>query len=283
MAVIANYGLPQGLAGATAAASFAGATVSGAPVSGTYEVGDLTIDQSGSIWICTVAGSPGTFVELTNIITGTGSTLGNEGRAAVLTNATSPGALGNRSDHFLAGIGPKWTQDSVNGAQAGDSAAWVSTAGTTETYYEAYTPSGSFDIHARVTCGSGVQSNGTISSVLVGLTDSGGLSGNGMFMALSNSTGALQFRQVSLDSGVFNIRNTAGIQNATGGATQGWTYIRLEGNGSSQTALWAYDRFTWVIPLTFAKSFTPARLYFSFPGSSGDGEGASIDFIDVVA
>ena len=50
-----------GLTGATAAARFVGGTASGAPSSGTFAVGDFVVDQAGHVWICTVAGSPGTW------------------------------------------------------------------------------------------------------------------------------------------------------------------------------------------------------------------------------
>jgi hypothetical protein len=52
---------PTGLTGATAVSRYAGATARGAPASGTFAVGDFIIDQTGSIWICTTAGSPGTW------------------------------------------------------------------------------------------------------------------------------------------------------------------------------------------------------------------------------
>lgn len=51
-----------GLLGAIAAARFAGATAAGAPTTGTFAIGDFVIDQSGTLWICTVAGTPGTWV-----------------------------------------------------------------------------------------------------------------------------------------------------------------------------------------------------------------------------
>jgi Concanavalin A-like lectin/glucanases superfamily len=57
-----GYLSTQGLAGATAASRYVGATTSGAPASGTFAVGDFVLDQTGSWWICTVAGSPGTWV-----------------------------------------------------------------------------------------------------------------------------------------------------------------------------------------------------------------------------
>jgi len=50
-----------GLPGATAASRHAGATTSGAPTSGTFAVGDYIIDQTGAMYVCTVAGTPGTW------------------------------------------------------------------------------------------------------------------------------------------------------------------------------------------------------------------------------
>jgi hypothetical protein len=55
----------SGLTGATAASRYVGGTASGAPTSGTFAVGDFVIDQTAKIWICTVAGTPGTWVQLT--------------------------------------------------------------------------------------------------------------------------------------------------------------------------------------------------------------------------
>jgi hypothetical protein len=55
---------PTGLTGATAASRYVGGTASGSPGSGTFAIGDYVIDQSGAIWVCTVAGSPGTWVKL---------------------------------------------------------------------------------------------------------------------------------------------------------------------------------------------------------------------------
>ncbi|HEV2375856.1 MAG TPA: hypothetical protein VGS19_27275 [Streptosporangiaceae bacterium] len=55
---------PTGLTGATAASRYVGATASGAPASGTFAVGDHVIDQTGYLWVCTVAGTPGTWVRV---------------------------------------------------------------------------------------------------------------------------------------------------------------------------------------------------------------------------
>lgn len=51
-----------GLTGAVNASRYAGATAGGAPTTGTFAVGDFVIDRTGAIWICTAAGSPGTWV-----------------------------------------------------------------------------------------------------------------------------------------------------------------------------------------------------------------------------
>ena len=50
-----------GMAGATAASRYAGATTFGAPTTGTFAVGDYVVDQSGAMYVCTVAGTPGTW------------------------------------------------------------------------------------------------------------------------------------------------------------------------------------------------------------------------------
>ena len=50
-----------GLPGATAASRHAGATASGAPTTGTFAVGDFIVDQSGAMYVCIVAGTPGTW------------------------------------------------------------------------------------------------------------------------------------------------------------------------------------------------------------------------------
>lgn len=57
-------GYPLGLTGVTGATRYVGATASGAPASGTFAVGDFSIDQTGALYVCTVAGSPGTWSQV---------------------------------------------------------------------------------------------------------------------------------------------------------------------------------------------------------------------------
>lgn len=66
-------GLPLALTGAVSATRYVGATASVAPTTGTFAVGDFVITQNAKIFICTVAGSPGTWVQVGS---GTGDVVG---------------------------------------------------------------------------------------------------------------------------------------------------------------------------------------------------------------
>lgn len=81
-----------GLTGAVAASRYAGATVSGAPQTGTFAVGDFVIDQSGAIWICTAAGSPGTWGQSGALITDVLALNGGSDTAASAPVLTGIGA-----------------------------------------------------------------------------------------------------------------------------------------------------------------------------------------------
>lgn len=70
-----------GLTGAAAASRYVGATASGAPTSGTFAVGDFVIDQTGNLWVCTVLGTPGTWVSVLRFgTTATTAAAGNDAR-----------------------------------------------------------------------------------------------------------------------------------------------------------------------------------------------------------
>ena len=55
------YLTATGVGNATTATRYVGGTANGAPTSGTFSVGDFIIDQTGTIWVCTTAGTPGTW------------------------------------------------------------------------------------------------------------------------------------------------------------------------------------------------------------------------------
>jgi hypothetical protein len=73
-----------GLTGATAPARWVGGTTSGAPTTGTWLAGDFVIDQSGFIWVCNVAGSPGSW----NSATGGGVTSVTAADTSVIVGGT---------------------------------------------------------------------------------------------------------------------------------------------------------------------------------------------------
>lgn len=64
-----------GLTGAVAGTRLVGATSSGAPGSGTFLLGDMVVDQTGAIWVCTTAGTPGTWTEIPPLLAPTKKTI----------------------------------------------------------------------------------------------------------------------------------------------------------------------------------------------------------------
>lgn len=80
----------SGLTGAVSGARFVGATASGAPTSGTFSIGDWIVDRGGNMWVCTVAGSPGTWVSV-----GSGRELGY---AEITSSFTKPTAGAGAED-----------------------------------------------------------------------------------------------------------------------------------------------------------------------------------------
>jgi len=73
----AIQGLPVGLTGAVSPTRYVGGNASGAPTTGTFAVGDFTVNADGSIYICTVAGTPGTWAAVSG--GGGGVTVEDEG------------------------------------------------------------------------------------------------------------------------------------------------------------------------------------------------------------
>ena len=88
-----------GLTGATSGARFVGATASGAPASGTFKVGDFCIDQTGKIFVCTVAGTSGTWVNVSSARSPTAVPTGMQSLTAssdnILTGSVAAFAAGD--------------------------------------------------------------------------------------------------------------------------------------------------------------------------------------------
>ena len=81
-----------GLTGATAGTRLAGSTSSGSPATGTFLTGDVVVDRTGTIWVCTASGSPGTWkAALVSPMTTLGDTIygGASGAGTRLAGSTS--------------------------------------------------------------------------------------------------------------------------------------------------------------------------------------------------
>lgn len=64
---VATAFAPTGLTGATQVTRYVGGVSTVAPTTGTFAVGDYVISRNGKIFVCTVAGSPGTWIEPASI------------------------------------------------------------------------------------------------------------------------------------------------------------------------------------------------------------------------
>ena len=59
--MVATVFAPAGKEGAGLPTRYVGATSSGSPTYGAFEIGDLVVDRTGVMYICTAAGIPGTW------------------------------------------------------------------------------------------------------------------------------------------------------------------------------------------------------------------------------
>jgi hypothetical protein len=162
-----------GIPGATAGARLVGGTTGGAPVSGTFAAGDVNVDQTGLLWVCTVAGTPGTWV---NVSATAGVSLAQVMAAAQSGGMTALGYVGAMASPALANTtspGTKWTSGAVFGElifvtpSVGVNgyvtiAPWNGNASLTGTYVALYNSSGTrlgitADLSAQATNGRGIR------------------------------------------------------------------------------------------------------------------------------
>lgn len=90
--------IASGLTGATSASRYVGATASGSPASGTFAIGDFIVDRTGSIWICTTAGTPGTWAQLSSSSISPSATVVSE-TAYGASSSAGASASYSRGDH----------------------------------------------------------------------------------------------------------------------------------------------------------------------------------------
>ncbi|MFN2466142.1 MAG: beta strand repeat-containing protein [Candidatus Dormibacteria bacterium] len=92
------------LTGAVAATRYVGGIASGAPTTGTFAVGDFVVDQTGKVWVCTVAGTPGTWVSAAPLASPTFTgTVSVNGLLAGGQSATAP-AVASAGTIATAGV-----------------------------------------------------------------------------------------------------------------------------------------------------------------------------------
>ncbi len=113
-----------GLTGSTAASRYVGATATGSPASGAHLLGDFVIDQTGAVWVCTVAGTPGTWVTGTSGSAADKSSVSTQTFTGDLTAATME-TTGNADVGGTLGVDGDATLDGAI------TAASLSVAGTT--------------------------------------------------------------------------------------------------------------------------------------------------------
>lgn len=89
-----------GLTGATSVGRWVGVTTTGAPITGTFAVGDWITTQDGRMWVCTSAGTPGTWQQPSPPPDTTASDI------VALAAAAAAGAVGKSAD---AGHVHPWT------------------------------------------------------------------------------------------------------------------------------------------------------------------------------
>ncbi len=111
--------IPSGLTGSVAATRWVGATTTAAPTTGAHLVGDWVTTQDGRIWICTVAGTPGTWSQPSPPLNSNSSNIQPVGTVA----AAGAVGLGADAGHVHTGAGLTsasnvWTALNVFGAAA---------------------------------------------------------------------------------------------------------------------------------------------------------------------
>ncbi len=135
VAVAGDYfgAMPAALTGATQAARFVGATTSGAPASGTFAVGDVVVARDGHVFVCTVAGSPGTWVDVGGTGGGAVSSVSAADTSVVVTPTTGAVTVRANTLDVVAAQHPAaadWSNNShkitslANGSSAQDAAAF---------------------------------------------------------------------------------------------------------------------------------------------------------------
>jgi len=189
-----------GLTGATAATRYVGGTTSGAPVSGTFVVGDYIIDQTGTIYICTVAGTPGTWVQTkAGSLSGTlAVTAGGTGLTATTVGGIPVGSSTTAFSNLTIGTNGQVLTSN------GTTATWAAAGGGALTYVQSFNQ------------GTGTTSFGSMTYTLI------------TGMSITAGTWLINY-QVSMGNATYNM-NYQAIVSTSSTAASG--YIGATGGGT---------------------------------------------------
>lgn len=166
-AVVAANGDYEGvvasaLTGATQATRYVGATTSGAPVSGTFAVGDFIVARDGHLFVCTVAGSPGTWSDVGTAGGAVSSVFGRTGAVTATSGDYTLNQIGNATgdysinSHKLTNVtDPTSAQDAAtkNYVDSVGSGAWTTVTKPSDESRTNATLTADTDLHFASTSG----------------------------------------------------------------------------------------------------------------------------------
>lgn len=154
----------SGLTGSVAASRYVGATATGAPTTGAHLVGDFVIAQDGALWVCTVAGTPGTWAQAATALAGA------QAITSASANALAVGRQGTTAPQFNvdASTATVATGLEIKGAAAaGGVAVRAISSGTDENLAVDAKGAGTLTLNGTATGGVTVARAATLSKTLV--------------------------------------------------------------------------------------------------------------------
>jgi len=246
-----------GSTGAATQTRYMGGTSGTAPASGTFQVGDYVVDTTGAIWICTIAGTPGSWVQV-------GAASGSSGTTSVLASATGTAQTAAISNQLLYTATVAGMYEIAYYAKVTTAATTSSTLGafsvtTTDVDGNTVTTTGSSSSQNALSGSNAAFISGTIKAYVAAggaMTFSLGYSSSGAtpmayeYYVLATSPSA---------TAILSVQNTAGKNVLVNGAMEFWQ--RGTSFTSSSSVQYTADRWcAWGAFATNTGSFQISRI-----------------------